>query len=349
MSKFIFIFAKIFILKRLFLILFLLITKNSFCQSISGFISDSSGEKIPFANVYLKNTKIGISSDNNGFYELKNIPKGNYTLIVSVVGFQSKSIKISINNNQNSTQNFVLNEADSLDEIVISGTLKPTSKLESPVPVEIYSNTFFKKNPTPSVFESLQNVNGIRPQLNCNVCNTGDIHINGLEGPYTFVLIDGMPIVSGLSTVYGLTGIPQALIERVEIVKGPASTLYGSEAVGGIINIITKKPGNSPKLTTDSFASTWGEVNTDIGLRYKISEKTEALLGINHFNFQQRIDNNNDNFTDLTLQNRISIFNKINFERKSNKLFNIAGRFVYEDRWGGELNWEREFRGGNQI
>ena len=104
-------------------------------------------------------------------------------------------------------------------------------------------NDFSERNPTPSIFESLQNVNGIRPQLNCNVCNTGDIHINGLEGPYTFVLIDGMPIVSGLSTVYGLSGIPQSLIERVEIVKGPASTLYGSEAVGGIINIITKQPG----------------------------------------------------------------------------------------------------------
>jgi len=334
-------------LKKIFLILFLLISKKSLCQSISGFISDSAGEKIPFTNVYLKNTKIGISSDNTGFYELKNIPKGNYTLIVSLVGYQLKSIKINIKNDENITQNFILNETDSLEEIVISGSLRPVSKMESPVPVEIYSNTFFKKNPTPSVFESLQNVNGIRPQLNCNVCNTGDIHINGLEGPYTFVLIDGMPIVSGLSTVYGLTGIPQALIERVEIVKGPGSTLYGSEAIGGIINIITKRPGNSPKLTSDSFVSSWGEINTDIGLRYKISEKTEALLGVNYFNFQQRIDNNKDNFTDLTLQNRISVFNKINFERKNNKLFTIAGRFVYEDRWGGEMDWQREFRGSD--
>ena len=347
LAKYLFIFAKILILKKSFLILFLLIFKKSFCQSISGFISDSFGEKIPFANVYVKNTKIGISSDNTGFYELKNIPKGNYTLIVSVVGYQLKSIKINIKNDEKITQNFILNEADPLEEIVISGSLRPVSKMESPVPVEIYSNTFFKKNPTPSVFESLQNVNGIRPQLNCNVCNTGDIHINGLEGPYTFVLIDGMPIVSGLSTVYGLTGIPQALIERVEIVKGPGSTLYGSEAIGGIINIITKKPGNSPKLTSDSFASSWGEINTDIGLRYKISEKTEALLGVNYFNFQQRIDNNKDNFTDLTLQNRISVFNKINFERKNNKLFTIAGRFVYEDRWGGEMDWQREFRGSD--
>ena len=158
-----------------------------------------------------------------------------------------------------------------------------------------------------------------------------------------------MPIVSGLSTVYGLTGIPQALIERVEIVKGPASTLYGSEAVGGIINVITKKPTNAPLLSTDTFASSWGEVNLDVGLRYNASEKVQGLLGLNYFNFQNRIDNNNDNFTDLTLQNRISIFNKVNIERKSNKVFTIAGRYVYEDRWGGEIDWGKEFRGGNQI
>ena len=179
-------------------IVFIIFWEIGFSQTVSGIISDKNGERIPFANIYLNNTNIGTSSNENVFYELKNIKKGDYTLVASVVGFQSKSIKISIKNDQQLTQNFVLNEADSLEEIVISGSLRPVSKLESPVPIEIYSNTFFKKNPTPSVFESLQNVNGIRPQLNCNVCNTGDIHINGLEGPYTFVLIDGMPIVSGL-------------------------------------------------------------------------------------------------------------------------------------------------------
>jgi len=189
----------------------------------------------------------------------------------------------------------------------------------------------------------------VRPQLNCNVCNTGDIHINGLEGPYTFVLIDGMPIVSGLSTVYGLTGIPQALIQRVEVVKGPASTLYGSEAVGGIINIITKKPSNSPMLFVDSFSSSWEEINTDIGFKYNASKKIQGLLGINYFNYQNIIDNNNDNFTDLTLQNRISIFNKLNIERSNNKLFTIAFRYVYEDRWGGETNWNKSFRGTDLV
>ena len=332
---------------RILLILFS-VTCSSQNNSLSGRISDRS-ENLSYVNIYIQNTKFGTSSNDEGHYQIKNIPSGTYKIVVSSLGYETKTIEITFNKNEKIIKHFSLVSDNSLDEIVVSGNLRPVSKSASSVPVDVYSKSFFKKNPTPSIFESLQNVNGVRPQLNCNVCNTGDIHINGLEGPYTFVLIDGMPIVSGLSTVYGLTGIPQALIQRVEVVKGPASTLYGSEAVGGIINIITKKPSNSPMLFVDSFSSSWEEVNTDIGFKYNASKKIQGLLGINYFNYQNIIDNNNDNFTDLTLQNRISIFNKLNFERRNNKLFTVAFRYVYEDRWGGETDWNKSFRGTDLV
>ena len=330
------------------LLLIFSVTCSSQNNSLTGKISDRL-ENLSYANIYIQNTKFGTSSNDEGYYQIKNIPSGTYKIVVSSIGYNTKTIEITFNKDEKIIQNFSLVSDNSLDEIVVSGNLKPVSKSASSVPVDVYSKSFFKKNPTPSIFESLQNVNGVRPQLNCNVCNTGDIHINGLEGPYTFVLIDGMPIVSGLSTVYGLTGIPQALIQRVEVVKGPASTLYGSEAVGGIINIITKKPSNSPLLFVDSFSSSWEEINTDIGFKYNASKKIQGLLGINYFNYQNIIDNNNDNFTDLTLQNRISIFNKLNIERSNNKLFTVAFRYVYEDRWGGETNWNKSFRGTDLV
>lgn len=238
---------------------------------------------------------------------------------------------------------------ETFKEVVVSGNLKPVKRAESAVNIEVYTPTFFKRNPTPNLFEALQNVNGVRPQINCNVCNTGDIHINGLEGPYTMVLIDGMPIVSSLSTVYGLFGIPNSLIERIEIVKGPASTLYGSEAVGGLVNVITKKPSNSPKLTVDVMGTSWGEINNDIGIRGHIGKKTDVLTGINYFNFNQTHDKNKDGFTDVTLQNRISVFQKLRVELKNNKEFNLAGRYMYETRWGGQTNWNIKFRGGDSV
>jgi outer membrane receptor for ferrienterochelin and colicins len=235
-----------------------------------------------------------------------------------------------------------------LNEVVVSGTLKPIKRLESAVPVEVYTPVFFKKNPTPSIYEALQNVNGVRPQLNCGVCNTGDIHINGLEGPYTSVMIDGMPIVSSLSTVYGLSGIPNSLVERIEIVKGPASSLYGSEAVGGLINIITKNPSNAPLFSADVFTTSWLETNADLGMKFNIKKST-SLLGINYYNYDQTIDNDNDGFTDVTTQNRISLFNKWNFNRTQNRLFTVAVRGMYEDRWGGDVRWEKKYRGGDEI
>ncbi|SFC04411.1 outer membrane receptor for ferrienterochelin and colicins [Flagellimonas taeanensis] len=317
--------------------------------TLKGKVIDN-GEPLPMANVLLKGTEMGSATDIEGVFELTNIQPGNYVLLVSSLGYLPYQTKINLGPAEVKTINISLEpSAESLDETVVTGTLKPVSRLESPVPVEVYSPTFLKRNPTASIFDALQNVNGVRPQINCNVCNTGDIHINGLEGPYTLVLIDGMPIVSGLGTVYGLTGIPNSLIEQIEIVKGPASSLYGSEAVGGLINIITKTTLSAPEFFADGFMTGWGEYNLDVGSKFRLGKKADVLLGVNYFNYNQPIDNNGDNFTDLTLQDRISIFQKWDFERKDSRIFSLAGRFFYEDRWGGEMQWTPEYRGGDEI
>ncbi|MDH6252727.1 outer membrane receptor for ferrienterochelin and colicins [Chryseobacterium sp. H1D6B] len=236
-----------------------------------------------------------------------------------------------------------------IDDIVITGTIKPVSRSKSPVAVEIYTQKFFQKNPTPNIFEAVAMVNGVKPQLNCSVCNTGDIHINGLEGPYTMILIDGMPIVSSLSTVYGLSGIPNSLVDRIEVVKGPASSLYGSEAMGGVINIITKNALTAPKLSVDLMTTSWSENNLDFSTKFNVGKKAASLLSLNYFSFNEKIDQNRDNFTDAALQNRISVFNKWNFQRKENRLASFALRYLYEDRFGGEMQWNKTFRGSNQV
>ncbi|WP_316634859.1 TonB-dependent receptor [uncultured Flavobacterium sp.] len=339
-------------MKKLFLMLLLFNLQFSFAQeinSVSGFIS-GEGEKLQLANVHLTGTKYKTVTDSLGYYNLENVAVGNYTMQVTSTGFKSITRRISVVEGQNVKFDFDLEDNENLlNEVVVSGTLKPVKRLESAVPVEVYSPIFFKKNPTPSIYEALQNINGVRPQLNCGVCNTGDIHINGLEGPYTLVLIDGMPIVSSLSTVYGLSGIPNSLVERIEIVKGPASSLYGSEAVGGLINIITKNPMNAPLFSADVFTTTYLETNVDLGMKFNPTKKSTTLLGINYFDYNQVIDKDKDNFTDVTLSKRISVFNKWSFLRNDNRLFTIAARGMYEDRWGGDVRWEKKYRGGDEI
>jgi outer membrane receptor for ferrienterochelin and colicins len=302
----------------------------------------TNGEKLPFATVKIKGTTLGTTTNEDGEFTIKNLQKGKLTLLTSYIGMLEKQTEVILD--KNTFVKIELNDDPSqLQEVVVTGNLKEMSKSESAIPIDIITPAFFAKNPTPNIFEALQSVNGVRPQVNCNVCNTGDIHINGLEGPYTMILIDGMPIVSSLGSVYGLFGIPNGLIERIEVVKGPASTLYGSEAVGGLINIITKVPLKSPKLSLETNSTSWGEWNTDLGMKYKLG-KINALLGINYFNFGQIIDKNQDGFTDLSIQNRISVFNK--FQGKSGS---VAFRYFYESRWGGQTNWTPKYRGTDQI
>ncbi len=317
---------------------------------LTGKVSDLSGAPLGFASIALEGTILGTTTDSSGLYAIAKVPIGEYTIIASFLGYESTQKRVELKPGEQASLDFRLAESVStMEEVVVTGTLKEVNRLESPVPVEVYNPVFFRKNPTPNMYEALQNVNGVRPQLNCQVCNTGDIHINGLEGPYTMVLIDGMPIVSSLATVYGLSGIPNSMIERMEIVKGPASSLYGSEAIGGLINIITKNPEKAPILTADVMGTTWGELNTDLGFRFNIGEKASVLTGVNYFNFDNVVDNNDDNFTDMTIQERVSVFQKWNFNRKDNRLFTLAGRYYWEDRWGGELDWTPAFRGGDEI
>ncbi len=318
---------------------------NVYSQRIlNGVVLDASTRQpVQSATIRLSDSSSILTDEKGKFQITDRVPD---TVYITATGYIHQVIPTG---GRSSLQVLLFTDHREMDAVVVSGTMRPVKRLESPVNVEVYTPQFFRKNPAPSIFESLQNINGVRPQLNCSVCNTGDIHINGLEGPYTMVTIDGMPIVSSLASVYGLFGIPTQLIDRVEIVKGPASGLYGSEAIGGLINIITKSPDKAPAFTANVMATSWQEYNLDLGGAFKIGNRVKSLLGVDYYNFQHKADKNNDQFTDVTLQHRISVFNKISFKRKKDRVATLAGRYFYEDRWGGDMRWNKTFRGGDSV
>jgi outer membrane receptor for ferrienterochelin and colicins len=328
---------------------FLLCTSyfTGFGATVSGIVK-SANEPVSFTVVGVVGTGIGTTTDASGKFSLQLNP-GKYELRFQCVGFLTLQKAITVADQDLHLQIVLEPDGKQLNEVVVSGTMNDVARSDSPVLVDVYNPTFLKRNPAPNLFESVAMINGVRPQMNCNVCNTGDIHINGMEGPYTMILIDGMPIVSSLSTVYGLMGIPTSLIERVEVVKGPASSLYGSEAMGGIINVITRNPMNAPKFGADISSTSWGEVNADFAGSYRIGKRTHGLTGVNYFNYAIPVDANVDGFTDMTLQNRLSAFSRIMFMDTMNRPSSLGVRYVYEDRWGGEMNWNNTFRGGDSI
>jgi outer membrane receptor for ferrienterochelin and colicins len=309
----------------------------------------SEDKAVPYAVITVKGSTAGAMADSSGRFTIPGLQEGKSTFVVKAIGYLNAEKTIELKGTVVNVE-FILQSSSLVkNEVVITGTLSEVSKSDSPIPVEVYTPQFLRKNPTPNLFESVGIINGVRPQLNCNVCNTGDIHINGMEGPYTMVLIDGMPIVSSLSTVYGLMGIPNSLVERIEVVKGPASSLYGSEAMGGLINVITRNPLAAPRFSADFFGTSWQEYNLDLGFKTKTGKKGYLLSGVNYFNSTVPADHNADGFTDVALQHRISLFSKWSADRAKGRLTSIAGRYVYEDRWGGEMDWERRWRGTDSV
>lgn len=317
--------------------------------SVAGRVIGPEGA-MPYVSVVVKDTRIGAFTDGQGRFSVMQVPVGDHLLAFTAVGYRPAERRIQVKAGEVFLLGDVALERTSaeLDEVVVTGTMKEVSRSESPVSVEVITPALFRKNPSPVLFDAVSMVNGVRSQLNCSVCNTGDIHINGMEGPYTMILIDGMPIVSSLSTVYGLSGIPLSMIERLEVMKGPGSALYGSEAMGGIINVITKDPVLAPLVAADVMGSSWGELNADVGVRIG-KKKVNDLFGVNLFHYGSPRDENHDGFTDVTLQERVSVFNKVALRRSERKVASLAARYVYEDRWGGQMQWTPAFAGGDSL
>ena len=312
----------------------------------NGQVVDENGVGIPFAHIETQFEEI-FRCDIDGFFELSS-SNNSSTILISAIGYNEKLVKLNT-----SSELLVKMEENNkfLDELVISGTLQLIKRKDSPILVDVYNSSYLKKIPSPSLVESTDQIAGVRPQLNCAVCNTGDIHINGMEGSYAMVVIDGMPLMGGLSTVYGLQGVPTSLIHQLEVVKGPASTLYGSEAMAGLINVITKDVSCLPNLSIDFNISSWGEFQGSALFKMFNNKRVKSFTTFDVLKYTNPKDNNGDNFTDLALKNRYSVFNKFYFYPKSTQKnpFNISLRYMHEDRWGGQMNWDETYRGSNEI
>ncbi len=288
-------------------------------------------------------------SNNTGEFELRNLPEGIHRIHIQLSGYKTGTLSLKVPSKKPLVIKLESEDGIQLSEITVSTGFVETGKDDSPVNIDIITPQLFRRSNLPTLMDAASLVNGVIPNNNCNVCNTGDIRINGMEGPYTLVLIDGMPLVSGLSAVYGLSAIPMSMIERLEISKGPASALYGSEAMGGIINVITKKASVSPLFFSDYSITSYKENNLDFGTKIKMGKSLNTLIGLNGYWYNTIHDINNDGYTDIAQQKRMSLFYKTDIERKNNKEFSVGGRMVYEDRWGGENNWQKQFRGTDSI
>ncbi len=230
-------------------------------STISGNVSEKkTGKSLPFATILIVEIGKGNATDENGNYQLINVPSGSFTLRVQSLGYETVEKRITVSDNESMVIDFKLGETSFIaDEVVVSANRNETSRKMAPVVVNVMSARLFEAVNSTDLSKSLKFQSGLRVENNCQNCGFPQVRINGLEGPYSQILINSRPVISALSGVYGLEQIPVNMIERVEVVRGGGSALFGANAVGGTINIITKDPVNNSFQVTSTLSDMNGK------------------------------------------------------------------------------------------
>ena len=217
--------------------------KSTDANIVGHVIEKSTREHLPYMTVSLKGTTIGTMTDATGHYFLKNLPEGEFTLSVSAVGYKSQERKVVLKRGKTLEENFELEEdMVALDGVVVTANRNETARRLAPTLVKVVTPKLFEQTNSHTLSQGLAFQPGVRVETDCQNCGYSQVRINGLDGKYTQILIDSRPIFSSLAGVYGLEQIPANMIERVEVVRGGGSALFGSSAIAGTVNIITKEP-----------------------------------------------------------------------------------------------------------
>ena len=199
--------------------------------------------------------------------------------------------------------NFSLNEeALAVEEVVVSASRTETNRKFSPTIVSVASTKLFESTASSNLAETMNFQSGLRVENNCGNCGTTQLRINGLEGQYSQVLLDSRPIFSSLASVYGLEQLPVAMIERVEVIRGGGSALFGANAIGGVVNIITKEPlRNSVTLsnTTNIFEGGTADINTSLNGSFVSDDYKMGVYLFGMIKDRDSYDRNGDGCSDI--------------------------------------------------
>lgn len=272
--------------------------------NITGHVTDSNtGEHLPYITIIVKGTTVGVATDATGHYFLKNLPQGDFIIEASSVGYKPSAESVRTESGKTIELNFRLQEeASGMDAVVVTANRNESDKKTSSSIVNITSSKLFSTVASSTLSESMNFTAGLRIENNCGNCAVTQLRINGLEGHYSQILLDSRPIFSSLATVYGLDQLPVSMVERVEVVRGGGSALYGANAIGGVVNIITKDPlYNSLNVsnTTNIFGNGKLDVNTSLGGSFVTDDHKAGMYIFGMLKNRSPYDYNGDNFSDI--------------------------------------------------
>lgn len=308
--------------------------------NIVGHILDkNTKEHLPYITVALKGTTIGTVTDATGHYFLKNLPEGEFMLEVSSIGYKTVTRKVVLKKGKTLEEDFEIEEdAVALDGVVVSANRSETTRRLAPTLVNVVDLKLFEQTNSTTLAQGLSFQPGVRVESNCQNCGFQQVRINGLDGPYTQILLDSRPIFSALSGVYGIEQIPASMIERVEVMRGGGSALFGSSAIAGTINIITKEPIRNSGMLSHTLTGIGGNAfdnSTSLNASLVTDDQRAGLYIFGQNRHRAAYDHDNDGYSEIPKLHgqtvgfrsylKTSLYSKLTFEYHHMEEFRRGG------------------------
>lgn len=341
--------------KILFLLIAIVFANQIFAQEKTDAMlfgdvkSATTKEHLPYVALVVKGTNMGTTTDISGHFKLANLPIGTSTIVVKAMGYKMKEIEVVMKQGT-TTDLFVELDEDvlNLEQVVVTGTRTQHYVKDVPIRTEVITSKSIEMKNAGNLFQALEGTPGIRVENQCQACNFTMVRMQGLGAEHTQVLINGQPMYSGLAGVYGLQQLSTVDVGRIEVVKGAGSALYGSSAVAGAINIVTKEPSMVPSTTADiqfgnhktnrySISSSIRNEKGNIGLNIYAQRYTEGTIDETGEGLTRSEVKKDDGVSDRVSTNltnagfSLYVYNAL-FD---NDKLTIRGKSVFEKREGG--------------
>lgn len=268
-------------------------------------LDERTGEHLPYVNVQVKGTNIGTVTDESGHYFLKDLPLGNQTIVFSYVGYETEELPVNIQENTTTELKAVIRDvSQQLNSVVVTANRYATKRQETSTIVNVLSPKMFETTAVTCAADVLSFQPGLRVENTCSNCGKTELRINGLQGPYTQILMDSRPVFSSMAAVYGLEQVPSAMIDRIEVVRGGGSAMYGANAIAGVVNVITKEPvRNFVNISNTSHVNEKAgyDIHTDLNASVMSeNRKIGAYLFATH-RTRSPYDRDGDGYSDLPM------------------------------------------------
>ncbi len=309
--------------------------------NIFGHVLDAANnEHLPFVNVYIKGTTLGTATNDNGHYILEHLPVGTHTVVVSFMGYKTIEQEVTLKANNSVEMNFTLEENTRLmNDVVVSANRYEVDRKEAATIVNVLTPKVFTTTNSVNLAEGLNYQPGLRVENTCQNCGVNAVRINGLEGKYSQILIDSRPVFSSLAGVYGLEQIPVSMIDRVEVIRGGGSAIFGSSAIGGVVNIITREPiRNSLDISNTTQligGKSWDNVTSMNAALVSSNRKVGAtIFGMSRD--RQGYDHDGDGYTELGMLKGTSLGMRAYYRFSNQAKLTAEYHAMHEFRRGGD-------------